>query len=62
MWISSVEFRIHYDIYYPLLLKSLVSTKNNKDNIGYFMVYKSSRDYPEKLREEVCVNPEDGTR
>ena len=29
MWISSVEFRIHYDIYYPQLLSSIVSLIND---------------------------------
>ncbi len=32
------------------------------DAIGYFTVYKSSKDYPEKLRKVICINPEDGTR
>ncbi len=32
------------------------------DAIGYFTVYKSAKDYPEKLRKVVCVDPEDGTR
>lgn len=32
------------------------------DAIGYFTVYKSAKDYPEKLRKVVCIGPEDGTR
>ena len=32
------------------------------DSIGYFTVYKSAKDYPEKLRKVVCIDPEDGTR
>ena len=32
------------------------------DAIGYFTVYKSSKDYPEKLRKVICIDPEDGTR
>ena len=32
------------------------------DCIGYFTVYKSSKDYPEKLRKVICIDPEDGTR
>ena len=32
------------------------------DAIVYFTVYKSSKDYPEKLRKVVCIDPEDGTR
>ena len=32
------------------------------DAIGYFTVYKSSKDYPEKLRKGICIDPEDGTR
>lgn len=32
------------------------------DSIGFFTVYKSARDYPEKLRKVVCTDPEDGTR
>ena len=31
------------------------------DAIGYFTVYKSSKEYPEKLRKVVCIDPEDGT-
>ena len=32
------------------------------DAIGYFSVYKSTRDCSEKLRKVVCIDPEDGTR
>ena len=32
------------------------------DAIGYFTVYKSAKDYPEKLRKVVCIDPENGTR
>ena len=32
------------------------------DIIGYFTVYKSSKDYPEKLRKLIVEDPEDGTR
>ncbi len=32
------------------------------DAVGYFTVYKSAKDYPEKLRKVVCIDPEDGTR
>lgn len=32
------------------------------DVIGYFTVYKSSKDYPEELRKLIIENPEDGTR
>ena len=32
------------------------------DAIGYFTVYKSAKDYPEKLRKVVCIDPEDDTR
>ena len=32
------------------------------DVIGCFTVYKSSKDYPEKLRKLIIENPEDGTR
>ena len=32
------------------------------DATGYFTVYKSAKDYPEKLRKVVCIDPEDGTR
>ena len=32
------------------------------DSVGYFTVYKSAKDYPEKLRKVVCIDPEDGTR
>lgn len=32
------------------------------DSIGYFTVYKSAKDYLEKLRKVVCIDPEDGTR
>ena len=30
--------------------------------VGYFTIYKSSKDYPEKLRKVVCIDPEDDTR
>ena len=32
------------------------------DAVGYFTVYKSSKDYPKKLRKVVCIDPEDRTR
>ena len=32
------------------------------DAAGYFTVYKSAKDYPEKLRKVVCIDPENGTR
>ena len=32
------------------------------DAIGYFTVYKSSKDYPGKLLKVVCIDPEDCTR
>ncbi len=32
------------------------------DSIGYFTVYKSSKDYLEKLRKVVCLDSEDSTR
>ena len=32
------------------------------DSVGYFTIYKSAKDYPEKLRKVVCIDPEDGTR
>ena len=32
------------------------------DAVGYFTIYKSSKDYPEKLRKVVCIDPEDDTR
>ena len=32
------------------------------DATGHFTVYKSAKDYPEKLRKGVCTDPEDGTR
>lgn len=32
------------------------------DVIGYFMVFKSSKDYPEELRKLIVENPEDGAR
>ncbi len=32
------------------------------DVIGSFMVYKSSKDYPEELRKLIVEDPEDGTR
>ena len=31
------------------------------DVIGYFTVYKSSKEYPEELRKLIIDNPEDGT-
>ena len=32
------------------------------DAIGCFTVYKSAKDYPEKLRKVVCIDSDDGTR
>jgi hypothetical protein len=32
------------------------------DAIGNFIVYQSSKDYPEELRKVVCIDPEDGTK
>ena len=32
------------------------------DAVSYFPIYKSSKDYPEKLRKVVCIDPEDDTR
>nr|CRY96170.1 hypothetical protein [uncultured prokaryote] len=32
------------------------------DSVCYFTIYKSAKDYPEKLRKVVCIDPEDGTR
>ncbi len=32
------------------------------DAVGCFAIYKSAKDYPEKLRKMVCIDPEDGTR
>ena len=32
------------------------------DVIGTFIVYKSSKDYPEELRKVIAIDPEDGTR
>lgn len=32
------------------------------DAIGRFTVYKSAKDYPEKLRKVVCIDPDDGTK
>lgn len=32
------------------------------DAVGYFTVYKSSKDYPEKLRKVICIEPENGTK
>lgn len=32
------------------------------DAVGYFTIYKSSKDYPEKLRKVVCIDLEDDTR
>ena len=31
------------------------------DAVGYFTIYKSSKDYPEKLRKVICTDPADGT-
>lgn len=46
----------------PEAWKRRLSGNVVSDAIGYFTVYKSAKDYPEKLRKVVCVDPEDGTR
>ena len=32
------------------------------DVIGNFTVYKSAKDYPNKIRKVICIDPEDGTK
>lgn len=46
----------------PLTWKRRLPENVVSDSIGYFTVYKSAKDYPEKLRKVVCIEPEDGTR
>ena len=46
----------------PVAWKRRLPPNVISDAIGYFTVYKSAKDYPEKLRKVVCVDPEDGTR
>ena len=46
----------------PVAWKRRLPPNVISDAIGYFTVYKSAKDYPEKLWKVVCVDPEDGTR
>ena len=46
----------------PVTWKRRLPENVISDAIGYFTVYKSAKDYPEKLRKVVCIDPEDGTR
>ena len=46
----------------PVTWKRRLPENVVSDAIGYFTVYKSAKDYPEKLRKVVCIDPEDGTR
>lgn len=46
----------------PVTWKRRLPPNVVSDSIGYFTVYKSAKDYPEKLRKVVCIDPEDGTR
>ena len=46
----------------PVTWKRRLPVNVVSDAIGYFSVYKSAKDYPEKLRKVVCIDPEDGTR
>ena len=41
----------------PEAWKRRLSGNVVSDAIGYFTVYKSAKDYPEKLRKVVCVDP-----
>ena len=45
----------------PVTWKRRLPPNVVSDAIGYFTVYKSAKDYPEKLRKVVCIDPEDGT-
>ena len=51
---ANVRFKI--ETWKRRLPENLIS-----DYIGCFTVYKSSKDYPEKLRKLVCIDPEDDT-
>ncbi len=42
--------------------KRRLPTNVVSDAVGNFLVYKSSKDYPEKLRKIVCIDPDDGSR
>lgn len=46
----------------PVTWKRRLAENVVSDAIGYFTVYKSAKDYPEKLRKVVCIDQEDGTR
>ena len=46
----------------PVTWKRRLSPNVVSDSIGYFTVYKSAKDYPEKVRKVVCIDTEDGTR
>ena len=42
----------------PVTWKRRLPENVVSDAIGYFTVYKSAKDYPEKLRKVVCIDPE----
>lgn len=46
----------------PVTWKRRLPENVVSDSTGYFTVYKSAKDYPEKLRKVVCIDSEDGTR
>lgn len=46
----------------PRIWKRRLKNGIKSDATGSFTVYKSSKDYPEKLRKVICIDPEDGTR
>lgn len=54
---AKTNVRFKFETWKRRLPENVVS-----DAVGYFTVYKSSKDYPEKLRKVICIEPENGTK
>ncbi len=46
----------------PEKWKRRLPTNVVSDAVGKFLVYKISKDFPEKLRKIVCIDPDDGSK
>ena len=54
---AKTNIRFKFETWKRRLPENVVS-----DAVDYFTVYKSSKDYPEKLRKVICIEPENGTK